>query len=67
MPSPVPPAHRHGVQRAFLQAEIELWPDMGHHPVRERFDALLALVVRATAPAEYAQTGDVAGPHTAAA
>lgn len=63
----VPPAHRHGVQRAFPQANIELWRDMGHHPVRERFDDLLALVIRATAVTELAQVGDVARSDTAAA
>jgi pimeloyl-ACP methyl ester carboxylesterase len=46
----VPPAHRHGVLRAFPQAQIELWHGMGHHPARERFDELLALVRRVASP-----------------
>lgn len=62
----VPPAHRHGVRRAFPHAEIELWPGMGHHPVRERFDDLLALVLRATA-ATHPQIGKTAEPYAAAA
>jgi pimeloyl-ACP methyl ester carboxylesterase len=45
----VPTSHRHGVRRAFPQVELELWSGMGHHPVRERFDDLLALIVRAAA------------------
>jgi hypothetical protein len=39
------------VRRAFPQAEIEVWSGMGHHPVRERFEELLALVIRAAAGA----------------
>ncbi len=48
----VPPAHHHGVRRALPQAHIELWPGMGHHPIHERFDELLALVLRATGTAD---------------
>jgi pimeloyl-ACP methyl ester carboxylesterase len=43
----VPPGHRHGVLKAFPQAEIELWEEMAHHPARERFDDLVAAIVRA--------------------
>jgi pimeloyl-ACP methyl ester carboxylesterase len=43
----VPLTHRHGVKAAFPQAEIAVWEDMGHHPLRERFDDLLALIARA--------------------
>ena len=62
----VPPAHRSGVQRALPQAEIEVWPGMGHHPVCERFDELLSLLVRAAAAGD-ALAGDGAGRHVAAA
>lgn len=43
----VPVEHRTGLHAAFPQAQIELWPGMGHHPTRERFDDLIALVRRA--------------------
>jgi pimeloyl-ACP methyl ester carboxylesterase len=39
----VPVAHRHGVKTAFPQARIQVWYGMGHHPLSERFDELLAL------------------------
>jgi pimeloyl-ACP methyl ester carboxylesterase len=44
----VPPAHREGVKAALPQARIEVWHGMGHHPVRERFDELVALVQEVT-------------------
>jgi pimeloyl-ACP methyl ester carboxylesterase len=47
----VPVAHRHGVKAAFPQARIQVWYEMGHHPLSERFDDLLALVTKVTAPA----------------
>jgi pimeloyl-ACP methyl ester carboxylesterase len=43
----VPVEHRRGVGVAFPQAQIDLWAGMGHHPTRERFDDLVALVRRA--------------------
>jgi pimeloyl-ACP methyl ester carboxylesterase len=43
----VPPSHRHGVRAAFPRAQIELWAGMGHHPLAERFDDLIALISRA--------------------
>jgi pimeloyl-ACP methyl ester carboxylesterase len=43
----VPLSHRDGVRAAFPQARIDVWPGMGHHPLRERFDDLLALITRA--------------------
>jgi pimeloyl-ACP methyl ester carboxylesterase len=43
----VPLSHRHGVRAAFPQTTIHLWKGMGHHPARERADALLALVQQA--------------------
>ena len=42
----VPPAHARGVTAALPQAEIEVWPGMGHHPHRERFDGLVELMAR---------------------
>jgi pimeloyl-ACP methyl ester carboxylesterase len=32
----VPVSHADGVRAALPQAEVELWPGMGHHPQRER-------------------------------
>jgi len=40
----VPVSHRRGVKVAFPHARIQIWPGMGHHAVRERFDDLLAVV-----------------------
>lgn len=42
----VPPSHARGVDRAFPQARIEVWHDMGHHPEFERFDQFFAFVER---------------------
>jgi pimeloyl-ACP methyl ester carboxylesterase len=36
----VPVAHAEGVLRAFPQARVEVWDGMGHHPQRERPEAL---------------------------
>jgi pimeloyl-ACP methyl ester carboxylesterase len=44
----VPLSHRRGVKAAFPHAHIDVWEDMGHHPLRERFDDLLALIARAS-------------------
>lgn len=43
----VPIAHRHGVKTAFPHAKIDVWEGMGHHPLRERLDDLLAMIARA--------------------
>ena len=40
----VPVSHRHGLKTAFPQARIQVWYGMGHHPLSERFDDLLAMV-----------------------
>jgi pimeloyl-ACP methyl ester carboxylesterase len=40
----VPVSHRHGVLTAFPHARIEVWPGVGHHLVRERFDKLLTAI-----------------------
>lgn len=45
----VPSAHARGLRTAFAQAHVEIWPGMGHHASRERFERLVALVGRATA------------------
>lgn len=42
----VPVSHRWALGAALPQARIELWEGMGHHPVRERFDDLVALIAR---------------------
>ncbi|HET9073998.1 MAG TPA: alpha/beta fold hydrolase [Solirubrobacteraceae bacterium] len=54
----VPPGHRHALQRALPQAEVEVWAGMGHHPQRERADDLLAVIRRVAGhdlrpPAQY--------------
>jgi pimeloyl-ACP methyl ester carboxylesterase len=43
----VPASHRQALRAALPQARIELWEGMGHHPVRERFDDLIALIAQA--------------------
>jgi pimeloyl-ACP methyl ester carboxylesterase len=43
----VPLSHRHGVRAALPQTRIHVWKGMGHHPARERADALLAVVEQA--------------------
>ena len=40
----VPISHLRGVRRALPHADVEIWPGMGHHPQRERPDALARLV-----------------------
>jgi pimeloyl-ACP methyl ester carboxylesterase len=57
----VPPAHAEALRAALPQARIEIWPGMAHHPMRERFDDLVALVGRAALPSP-AQSA-VAGGH----
>lgn len=47
----VPVSHRHGVKTAFPQALIQVWYGMGHHPLNERFDELLAMVTNASTAA----------------
>lgn len=43
----VPSAHRRGVLAAFPQADVQVWEGMGHHPLRERRDDLIDLVLGA--------------------
>jgi pimeloyl-ACP methyl ester carboxylesterase len=43
----VPVAHADGVRRALPQADVEVWCAMGHHPQRERPEALARFVERA--------------------
>jgi pimeloyl-ACP methyl ester carboxylesterase len=43
----VPVSHRRGVRVAFPHAHIDVWPEMGHHPLRERFEDLRELITRA--------------------
>lgn len=45
----VPLSHRQGVRAAFPQTHIHVWKGMGHHPARERADALVAVVQQALA------------------
>jgi pimeloyl-ACP methyl ester carboxylesterase len=43
----VPAAHTAGVLQGFPQAQVEVWPGMGHHPQRERPEALDRFITRA--------------------
>jgi pimeloyl-ACP methyl ester carboxylesterase len=43
----VPLAHAAGVLKAFPQARVEVWRGMGHHPQRERPEALDRLLTKA--------------------
>ncbi len=52
----VPVDHRHGLKTAFPQARIRVWYGMGHHPLSERFDDLLALVTTPPRAVPYAAT-----------
>jgi pimeloyl-ACP methyl ester carboxylesterase len=40
----VPLAHVPALRQALPQAHVEIWPDMGHHPQRERPHQLLAFL-----------------------
>ena len=44
----VPVSHSRGVLRALPQAEVDVWKGMGHHPIRERLEDLIATIERAT-------------------
>jgi pimeloyl-ACP methyl ester carboxylesterase len=46
----VPPAHASALRSALPQAQIEIWPGMAHHPMRERREDVIALVAGATRP-----------------
>jgi len=48
----VPLAHAEGVRMALPQARIDVWRGMGHHPIRERFEDLIATIEGATRAAE---------------
>jgi pimeloyl-ACP methyl ester carboxylesterase len=48
----VPVSHREGVLAAFPQATVEVWRGMGHHPIRDRFEDLIAIIERAAGAAE---------------
>lgn len=43
----VPVSHSRAVRTALPQARVEIWKGMGHHPLAERFDDLVALVATA--------------------
>jgi pimeloyl-ACP methyl ester carboxylesterase len=43
----VPLSHQGGVRTAFPQARIHVWNGMGHHPIRERLNDLVALIADA--------------------
>jgi pimeloyl-ACP methyl ester carboxylesterase len=46
----VPPAHASALRSALPQARIEIWSGMGHDPMRERLDDVVAFVADATRP-----------------
>jgi pimeloyl-ACP methyl ester carboxylesterase len=48
----VPASHAKGVRAALPQAEVSVWSGMGHHPIRERFEDLIATIGRAASAAE---------------
>ncbi|HEV7752794.1 MAG TPA: alpha/beta fold hydrolase [Baekduia sp.] len=56
----VPAGHAGRVLAAFPQAEVELWPGMGHHPQQERLDDLIAFVERYAGEARTPRTARVA-------
>jgi pyruvate dehydrogenase E2 component (dihydrolipoamide acetyltransferase) len=55
----VPTTHARRLRQAIPQAEVEFWPEMGHHPQRERPQALAHLVER-VASAAYSYSVSVA-------
>jgi pyruvate dehydrogenase E2 component (dihydrolipoamide acetyltransferase) len=54
----VPREHAAGVRRAFPQANIELWPGIGHHPQRECPEQLHRLVHMACRRVQSARRSD---------
>jgi pimeloyl-ACP methyl ester carboxylesterase len=48
----VPLSHAAGVRSALPQARVDVWCGMGHHPIRERFEDLIATIQQATGAAE---------------
>jgi pimeloyl-ACP methyl ester carboxylesterase len=42
----VPPDHAHGLRTALPQAQVEVWPGMGHHPQHERCAELALFIER---------------------
>ena len=53
----VPRSHAEGLRRALPQAQIEVWPGMGHHPQHERPERLHEFIERACSSA-----GDAGSP-----
>jgi pimeloyl-ACP methyl ester carboxylesterase len=48
----VPVSHGEGVQAALPRARADIWSAMGHHPIRERLDDLIATIEHATSAGE---------------
>jgi pimeloyl-ACP methyl ester carboxylesterase len=48
----VPVSHAEGVRTALPQARLDVWKGMGHHPIGERFEDLIATIERAGLAAE---------------
>jgi pimeloyl-ACP methyl ester carboxylesterase len=55
----VPPAHALRVARGLPQAQVHIWPRMGHHPQREEPVRLAALVEAAHGAATAARVVDI--------
>jgi pimeloyl-ACP methyl ester carboxylesterase len=49
-----PSRHSHGVLTAFPHTHVELWRGMGHHPTRECFDDVVALMAGGAASSRQA-------------
>lgn len=60
----VPLSHEAGVRSAFPQARVHVWHGMGHHPIHERQEDLVALIADAAA---VRAPGNAAGPRQRAA
>ncbi len=62
----VPVAHRTGVLTAFPHAQVRIWKGMGHHPLHERFDELIELLVQAAAATRPRKRHTLPAPRKAA-
>jgi pimeloyl-ACP methyl ester carboxylesterase len=56
----VPTTHARRLRQAIPRADVEFWPDMGHHPQRERPRALAHFIERTAAEASARRAARVA-------
>ena len=61
----IPPSHADGLRRALPQAQVEVWPGMGHHPQHERPERLHEFIERACSSARDAASTDRSLPRAA--